>query len=313
MNAVDNTRVLSWHPAYREHFAGLNKVWIEKFFTLEPFDIDILEHPEENIIARGGDIIFVSVGKQIAGTVAYRPLEGEEDTVEMTKMAVDEAFQGRRLGWLLGKAVMERAAAAGFKKMVLYSNRVLEPAINMYRKLGFVEMELEPGRYKRSNIKMTADLQPPPLAALATELRDTVHRTVEKLLRYTEEEAGARPAADKWSRKEVLGHLTDSAMNNYPRFIRGQQSARLDTTGYDQDFWVDVRRYQDEDWQELVQIWKMLNLHIARLLPLIPEEALGNIVAVGPNEPVTLRFIAEDYLRHLEHHLGQIFAVYSDR
>lgn len=310
MNAVNNARLLCWHPAYREHFGRLNKAWIEKFFTLEPFDIEVLEKPAANIIARGGDILFVAVGKEIAGTVAYLPLDDE--TVEMTKMAVDEAFQGQRLGWLLGKAIIERAAAAGYKKMVLFSNRVLEPAINMYRKLGFVETELDPGRYKRSNIKMTMGLQEPPLADLSRRLNNTVRATVEKLLRYTDEEAGIRPAADKWSRKEVLGHLVDSAMNNYPRFIRGQQAEYLETPGYNQDFWVDVRRYQEEDWQELVQIWKMLNLHIVRVLPLIPENALGHILAVGPNAPVTLRYIADDYLRHLEHHLTQIFPVHAN-
>jgi ribosomal protein S18 acetylase RimI-like enzyme len=310
MNAANEPRVLSWHPAYRKDFEQLNKTWIEKYFVLEPVDIEVLEHPAEHIIVPGGDIIFVAMGKRIAGTVAYRRLDDE--TVEMTKMGVDEEFQGRGLGWLLGKTIMERAAAAGYKRMVLFSNRKLTPAITMYRKLGFAEAELEQGGYERCDIKMTIDLKEPPLAGLSRQLKEAVHATVEKLLRYSNEEAGIRPAADKWSRKEVLGHLIDSAMNNYPRFIRGQQAEYLEVPGYNQDFWVDVRRYQEEDWEELVQIWKMLNLHIARVLPLIPEEALGHILAVGPNAPVTLRYIAEDYLRHLQHHLTQIFPVHAN-
>ncbi|WP_162946579.1 GNAT family N-acetyltransferase [Chitinophaga barathri] len=310
MNALNEPRVLSWHPAYRKDFGQLNKTWIEKYFVLEPVDIDVLEHPEEHIIAPGGDIIFVALGSRVAGTVAYRPLDA--DTVEMTKMGVDEEFQGRKLGWLLGKTIIERAAAAGYKKMVLYSSRKLTPAITMYHKLGFEEAELEAGGYKRCDIKMTIDLKEPPLAGLSRQLVQTVLATEEKLLRYTDEEAGIRPAADKWSRKEVLGHLVDSAMNNYPRFIRGQQAEYLETPGYNQDFWVDTRRYQEEDWQELVQIWKALNLHIVRVLPLISEDALHHILAVGPNAPVTLRYIAEDYLRHVEHHLTQIFPVHAN-
>ncbi len=310
MNAVNDIRILSWHTSYQPHFERLNKAWISKFFRLEPIDIAVLEHPEDHIIAPGGEVLFVAVGNQIAGTVAYRPVSA--DTVEMTKMAVDEDFQGRKLGWALGKAIIERAAEMGFSKMVLYSSRQLIPAITMYHKLGFEEVELEKGDYERCDIKMEISLQQPPLAALARELRDVVLRTEVRLLQFTDEEAGVRPSPEKWSRKEVLGHLTDSALNNYPRFIRAQQNVFTEVPGYNQDFWVEARQYMREDWRELVQIWKSVNLHIARLLPLVPAEALDNILVIGPNAPATLRYVAEDYLRHLQHHLTQIFPLHAN-
>lgn len=310
MNAANDARVLAWHPDYQPYFEQFNKAWISRNYTLEPIDRAVLEHPQEHILAHGGDIIFVALGNDMAGTVAYKQVD--ENTVEMTKMAVDDAFQGRKLGWLLAKTIMERAALAGYTRMILYSNTKQAAAVAMYRKLGFEEMELESGGYERCNIKMGIDLQPPPLAALARELRHTIAQMTEKLLRFSEEEAGARPSPAKWSRKEILGHLIDSAANNYPRFIRAQHAAYSELPGYNQDFWVEARQYQHEPWQQLVLLWKTLNLHIAGLLPLIPAEALGHICVIGPGAPVTLQYVAEDYLRHIYHHLNQIFPVHAN-
>lgn len=310
MNAANDIRILGWHPDYQPHFDRLNKAWISKFFRLEPVDVAVLEHPHEHIIAPGGDIIFVAIGSQIVGTVAYRP--ESEGVVEMTKMAVDESFQGRKLGWALGKAIVERAAEKGFSKMVLYSNRKLAPAINMYRKLGFEEADLGDTEYERCDIKMELPLQQPPLAALARDLKALVLQTEVRLLQFSDEEAGVRPSPEKWSKKEILGHLTDSALNNYPRFVRAQQNALLEAPGYDQDFWVEARQYGRDDWRELVQTWKAVNLHIVKLLPLIPAEALGHILVIGANAPATLEFWAKDYLRHLQHHLQQIFPVHAN-
>jgi ribosomal protein S18 acetylase RimI-like enzyme len=310
MNAANDVRVLAWHPDYRQYFEQFNKAWISRNYTMEPVDYEVLGRPEEHILAHGGDIIFVALGNDIAGTVAYKQVSG--DTVEMTKMAVDDAFQGRKLGWLLGKTIMERAAQAGYRRMILYSNTMQAAAINMYRKLGFEEMELEKGGYERCNIKMGIDLDVPVLAALGRELRHTADEVAEKLLRFTDEEAGRRPSPAKWSRKEVLGHLIDSASNNYPRFVRAQHSEYNELPGYNQDFWVEARQYQYAGWEELVLLWKTLNHHIAAILPLIPAKALGHICVIGPGAPVTLQYVAEDYVRHIHHHLNQIFPVHAN-
>lgn len=310
MNAANDIRVLSWHPSLQPHFEQLNKHWINKFFQLEQVDIDVLENPQEHIIDHGGDIIFVAVDDQIAGTVAYKKVD--EETVEMTKMGVDEAFQGRKLGWLLCTTIQQRAAEAGFTKMILYSNRIMKPAITMYHKLGFEESPLEKGGYERCDIKMDITLKVPPLLSLSRELQQTVAQAAEKLLLFSDEEAGVKQAPGKWSRKEILGHLIDSATNNYARFVRGQQAEYVELPAYNQDFWVAARRYQQEDWKTLVQLWKGLNRHIAAIFPLIPEEALGHICVIGPGAPVTLQYIAEDYLRHLQHHLDQIFPVQTN-
>lgn len=307
MNAANDIRILSWHPQYQPYFEQLNKHWISKYFKLEPVDYEVLENPAAHIIAHGGDIIFVAVGNEIAGTVAYKRVD--EETVEMTKMAVDEGFQGRKLGWALGVAIQERAAEAGYTKMVLYSSRQLTPAITMYHKLGFKEAELEKGGYERCDIKMAIDLKVPPMLDLGKKLRQTVEKTAARLMLFTDEEAGIKPLPSKWSKKEILGHLIDSAVNNYTRFVRARQSDYTELPGYNQDFWVSVRQYQRSNWEELVLLWKTINQHIVAVLPSIRA---GHICAVGQDAPVTLEFLATDYLRHLQHHVDQIFPVHAN-
>jgi hypothetical protein len=106
----------------------------------------------------------------------------------------------------------------------------------------------------------------------------------------------------------VLGHLIDSALNNHQRFVRAQLSESLAFPGYEQESWVRVQAYQDGRWPELVALWTALNAHLAHVIGRIDEEALERPCKIGGGAPVTLRYLAEDYVRHLRHHLVQIFA-----
>ena len=160
--------------------------------------------------------------------------------------------------------------------------------------------------------KMETALEKPPLGDLSKELWEVVEATTEKLLRFSEEEASEKKLPSKWSKKEILGHLIDSALNNYTRFVRAQHAEYVELPGYNQDFWVEVRGYQRTDWKEIIDIWRIQNLHIVRILPLIPARALQHICVIGPGAPVSLQYIAEDYLRHLNHHLAQIFPVHAN-
>jgi len=122
-----------------------------------------------------------------------------------------------------------------------------------------------------------------------------------------DERAAAEPwAPGKWSRKDVLGHLIDSAANNHQRFVRAQQPGDLHFPPYVQDHWVGVQHYQERTWRDLVELWSAYNRHLAHILAFIPDSLQGKACTIGAEPTVTLGYLAEDYIDHLWHHLNQI-------
>lgn len=113
------------------------------------------------------------------------------------------------------------------------------------------------------------------------------------------------PAPGKWSKKEILGHLIDSATNNQQRFVRGQFE---DTPFivYDQNNWVTCSRYQDMESAHVISSWEAYHRHLLEVIKRIPEDSLSRKCRTNEPEPVTLQWLIEDYVVHQEHHLRQI-------
>jgi hypothetical protein len=147
------------------------------------------------------------------------------------------------------------------------------------------------------------------------ELSDKLVRVVRSaeatLLQVSEPESSKPVLSGGWSRKQVLGHLIDSASNNHQRFVRAALQTSLDFPGYDQDGCVRVQAVEEADWTLLVSLWAGYNRYLAHGIAHLPVSKLETLCRIGSDEPVTLRFLAEDYLRHLLHHLGQIGATTS--
>lgn len=154
------------------------------------------------------------------------------------------------------------------------------------------------------------------------DVLDDFVRTVEeasaRLLSLTDTEAAVPLAEGKWSAKEVVGHLIDSASNNHQRFVRAQLKGDLVFPGYAQEAWVRVQAYGEEPWPLLVNLWKFYNLHLAHVCGRAPErERLRarrehNLHEIGwasvkQEEPATLEHLMRDYVGHLKNHLRQIF------
>jgi hypothetical protein len=118
--------------------------------------------------------------------------------------------------------------------------------------------------------------------------------------------AGVRPAPGKWSSKEVLGHVVDSALNNHQRFVRAQLADGLEFPGYTQVDWVRCQDYQSADWPALVELWTGVNRHLAHVVRRIPPEKLAVPCRIGGGAPVSLGDLVADYLRHLRHHLARV-------
>ena len=135
-------------------------------------------------------------------------------------------------------------------------------------------------------------------------------------LQLMEDARGSRhPAPGKWSPKEIIGHLIDSASNNHLRFVRAQLPGARTFEGYAQDDWVALQRYNEADWSALVELWAGLNLHLAHIMDGTPaaqlsrprpELQLSQLAFRKMSEPVTLGWFMEDYVEHLKHHLRQI-------
>ncbi len=138
------------------------------------------------------------------------------------------------------------------------------------------------------------------------EFTNQIKTASEQLAQITDADAAQIPAPGKWSKKQILGHLIDSAANNHQRFVRVQLVDGLSLLGYAQNDWVEVQQYNRAAWSDLLALWKHYNQHLLHVIAQIPAEKLANTLRVGDGEPVTLRFLVEDYVRHLQNHLRQI-------
>ena len=149
-----SVKVIPYSNQYAKDFYNLNIEWLGTFFYVEPFDEEVLSKPEIYIINKGGFIFFAEFEDAIIGTVALMPTK-DENVFELTKMAVSPSYRGLKIGQLLMKYCIDFAKEKQLATLMLYSNTILENAINIYRKYGFVEIPVEENSpYKRSNIKM---------------------------------------------------------------------------------------------------------------------------------------------------------------
>jgi len=146
------------------------------------------------------------------------------------------------------------------------------------------------------------------MTELGLQLKEVVSNAKRELERFSESEAALVRGEDGWSRKQIVGHLIDSASNNHLRFVRALLQPEIRMPGYDQDGCVRVERFQELPWTELLEFWATYNLFLAHVIAGFPEDKLNTPCWIGEYPTMTLRELAEDYLRHMKHHLDQIKA-----
>jgi hypothetical protein len=141
---------------------------------------------------------------------------------------------------------------------------------------------------------------------IAQQLRFIITSVEPQLSRMNHDDIGFKPASNEWSKKEILGHLIDSAANNHQRFVRAVYKVAAQFPAYDQNEWVGIQRHNERPWPSLVALWSAYNHHLSHVIECIPEEAESSPCNIGVEDPVPLYFVIEDYLRHLRHHLKDI-------
>ena len=147
-----NVSIVSYHEKYAQLFHDLNIDWLEKYFYVEEHDKEVLENPKSYIIDSNGFIFFAKYDDKIVGTVA---LMNEPEGYELSKMAVLPVYQGLKIGQKLMTHCIQFAKEKNWTALLIYSNTKLAPAINLYRKNGFVEIPIDKNNpYKRGNIKL---------------------------------------------------------------------------------------------------------------------------------------------------------------
>lgn len=152
MNTQETVEIIPFSSDLKEHIKTLNIEWLQKYFRVEERDEVVLSNPQEEIIDKGGLIFYARYKGEIIGTVSLMKMNNE--TFELSKMAVSNKAQGLGVGNKLLEHCMTVAENNNIKKLFLYSNRILLPALHLYEKFGFVEAPLEDVSYERADTKM---------------------------------------------------------------------------------------------------------------------------------------------------------------
>ena len=141
------------------------------------------------------------------------------------------------------------------------------------------------------------------MKSLAIELNTFIGQSYLLLKAIPESEMSVKPSPSRWSKKEIIGHMVDSAQNNIRRFIVAQyeQEPKI---AYKQDTWVAASGYQHYDLHELIQLWFLINKHLCSIIKNMPEEMMERLCIT--EDAHTLKWLAEDYLKHLRHHTHQV-------
>ncbi|MDO5977906.1 bifunctional helix-turn-helix transcriptional regulator/GNAT family N-acetyltransferase [Flavivirga spongiicola] len=154
-----NIDILNYLPEHHTDFKKLNEEWINSYFKMEDADRKALENPKDYILDRGGEILVAVQGKTVLGVCALLKMQDDDYDYELAKMAVSPKAQGKGIGYLLGKAIIEKAKSLGASNLYLESNTILKPAISLYEKLGFRKVASHYTPYERCNIQMELKLK----------------------------------------------------------------------------------------------------------------------------------------------------------
>ena len=137
-------------------------------------------------------------------------------------------------------------------------------------------------------------------------LEEILNTVPQRLRQFSSKEFSDKPSPGKWSKKQIIGHLIDSATNNHHRFVRAQFDDKPKIS-YDQELWNKHSYYDTMDDEHIISFWELYNRHLIEVIRRIPEDLMQRECSMGDESMYSISWLVDDYVRHLEHHLGQIF------
>ena len=149
---MDMLEIIEYQDQYKSNLKELSYEWLEKYVSIEPEDERILNRPYETVLEGGGHIFFAKFVGKIVGTVSLIKIDG--DSYELAKLAVTELYQDRKIGRQLIEKCIQTAKQAGAKRIILYTNHVLQAAIHLYKDFGFKEIPQNVKKYIEADIMM---------------------------------------------------------------------------------------------------------------------------------------------------------------
>ena len=153
IRAKDRCRILDFKPELKKYFESLNREWLERYFSVEPADLRFFSNPEKEILKKGGEIFFAELDGKVLGTCTL--IQEEKNLFELARLAVTESARGKGIGELLTREAITRAKQRGARKIRLFTNSSLIPAVRLYEKLGFKETYRgQHPKYLRTNLIM---------------------------------------------------------------------------------------------------------------------------------------------------------------
>lgn len=159
MEDNNEVKIVEYDSKYQLDFRNLNEEWISKFFKMEASDYKMLDNPEDYIINKGGHIVFAILNDEVVGSCALVKTSDDPLIFELAKMAVSPRAQGKKIGYLIGEALLNKAKDLNAKEVFLETNSSLVPAIKLYEKLGFQHVPVTASPYERCDTRMILDLK----------------------------------------------------------------------------------------------------------------------------------------------------------
>lgn len=298
-------QIIPYSSRFKSQFKSLNQEWLEKYFYVEEFDLEVLNNPEQYLIKPGGQIYFATVENQAVGTVGLMP---NQSFIEITKMAVDPKFRGYGIGQALFNQALKGCGELGYKRVHIFTNTKLHTAFRMYRKMGFTEIPFNTNQYARCNSRLekyiSKALTPHELKGLVEDYLysgDILRKLVKSL---ENESLSYHPKNGGWTIEEQLIHLVDFEVVAYliiKRFLNEETSSDFN---WSSNSWIENSNKKTLDKKSLLELFMNLRQANYRTLNALDVHLLQKLKTKINGESILLLDWLLEAKNH--NHFGQI-------